>query len=127
MRFYWVRDRIGQDQFKVFWKPGSTNLGDYFTKHHNVQHHKCMHLVYLHCPGNAAHASVRVCYSKPTRGGNHPSKPEGKAQARMRTCHAGLQAGFNAGRKRDLGANGYSARTVPPKSGNSQARTTTAH
>ena len=33
MRFYWIRDRSNQDQFNIYWKPGSTNRGDYFTKH----------------------------------------------------------------------------------------------
>ena len=34
MPFYWVRDRVKQGHFKVFWAPGKTNLADYFTKHH---------------------------------------------------------------------------------------------
>ena len=34
MRFYWGIDRIKQRQFKVYWRPGSTNLADYPTKHH---------------------------------------------------------------------------------------------
>ena len=33
MRFYGLRDRSNQDQFNIYWKPGSTNKGDYFTKH----------------------------------------------------------------------------------------------
>jgi hypothetical protein len=32
MRFYWVKDRVEQDQFNVGWAPGDTNMGDYFTK-----------------------------------------------------------------------------------------------
>ena len=27
MRFYWIRDRSNQDQFNIYWKPGSTNMG----------------------------------------------------------------------------------------------------
>jgi hypothetical protein len=41
MRFYWVKDRVEQDQFNVGWAPGDTNMGDYFTKHHSPAHHKC--------------------------------------------------------------------------------------
>ena len=37
MRFYWVWDRTGQGQFKIYWAPGSTNLGDYHTKHHYLK------------------------------------------------------------------------------------------
>jgi hypothetical protein len=32
MRFHWLRDRVAQGQFKVTWKPGKTNLADFFTK-----------------------------------------------------------------------------------------------
>ena len=32
MRFYWIRDRRNQEQFSIYWKPCSTNRGDYFTK-----------------------------------------------------------------------------------------------
>ena len=28
MRFYWIRDCNRQSQFKIYWAPGSTNLGD---------------------------------------------------------------------------------------------------
>ena len=39
MRFHWIQDRTAQSQFRVFWKPGSTNLGDYHSKHHPEAHH----------------------------------------------------------------------------------------
>jgi hypothetical protein len=39
MRFHWLRDRESQDQFKIYWRPGGTNLADYFTKHHSPAHH----------------------------------------------------------------------------------------
>jgi hypothetical protein len=29
MRFYWIQDRIDQDQFHIFWAPAKTNLGDF--------------------------------------------------------------------------------------------------
>ena len=48
MRFYWVRDRVDQGHFHVYWKPGKTNLADYFTKHHTATHHKLMRPIYLH-------------------------------------------------------------------------------
>jgi hypothetical protein len=34
MRFYWVRDRTRQGHFRFHWRPGTENLGNYFTKHH---------------------------------------------------------------------------------------------
>jgi hypothetical protein len=48
MRFYWVKDRIKQNQFQLIWRKGSTNMADYFTKHHPPWHHKQMRYQYLH-------------------------------------------------------------------------------
>jgi hypothetical protein len=42
MRFYWVKDRVQQGQFFIFWKPGVVNLANYQTKHHPGSHHKNM-------------------------------------------------------------------------------------
>ena len=39
MRFHWLRDREAQEQFNIYWRPGNTNLADYFTKHHALAHH----------------------------------------------------------------------------------------
>jgi hypothetical protein len=39
MLFHWLRDPKSQDQFKIYWRPGKTNLADYFTKHHPPNHH----------------------------------------------------------------------------------------
>jgi hypothetical protein len=39
MRFYWLRDKEAQGQFKIYWQPGGTNLADYFLKHHPPAHH----------------------------------------------------------------------------------------
>ena len=33
MRYYWLRDRQAQNQFKIFWDKGINNEADYFTKH----------------------------------------------------------------------------------------------
>lgn len=55
MRFYWVRDRIAQNQFHVYWAPGKTNLADYFTKHHPAKHHQAVRQYYLHTPNSRTH------------------------------------------------------------------------
>ncbi len=39
MRFHWLRGRKAQRQIKIIWRPGKTNLVDYFTKHHPPAHH----------------------------------------------------------------------------------------
>jgi hypothetical protein len=40
MRFHWLRDRECQKQFRIYWRPGPTNKGDYWTKHHAGHHHQ---------------------------------------------------------------------------------------
>ncbi len=40
MRFHWLRCRNVQGQFHYYWRPGTQNLADYFTKHHPATHHK---------------------------------------------------------------------------------------
>ena len=39
MRFHWLRCREAQQQFRFFWRPGTTNRADYWTKHHCAAHH----------------------------------------------------------------------------------------
>jgi hypothetical protein len=39
MQFHWLHDQEAQGQFKIYWRPGGTNLADYFTKHHSPAHH----------------------------------------------------------------------------------------
>jgi hypothetical protein len=48
MRFYWVRDRVSQGQFNVFWAPGKDNEGDYWTKHFPASHHKTVRPKYYY-------------------------------------------------------------------------------
>ena len=39
MHFQWLRCRDAQGQFRYYWRPGTQNLADYFTKHHPATHH----------------------------------------------------------------------------------------
>ena len=50
MRFYWINERTEQGQFRVFWRPGPENLGDYHSKHHPPEHHISVRSKYLHVP-----------------------------------------------------------------------------
>ena len=40
MQFYWIKDRVKQKDFFVYWKPGSQNMGGCFTKHHPPHNHR---------------------------------------------------------------------------------------
>ena len=48
MRFHWVKDRVSQKHFLVYWESGRTNRGDYFTKHFPPRHHMESRSTYLH-------------------------------------------------------------------------------
>jgi hypothetical protein len=39
MQYHWLCNREAQGQFRFYWRPGKTNLADYFTKHHPPTHH----------------------------------------------------------------------------------------
>ncbi len=51
MRFYWIRDRVRQGQYHVYWRPGKQNKADYFSKHHPPKHHQAILSAYIHMPG----------------------------------------------------------------------------
>jgi hypothetical protein len=40
MHFHWQRCRNAQGRFRYYWRPGTQNLADYFTKNHPTSHHK---------------------------------------------------------------------------------------
>jgi hypothetical protein len=50
MRFYWIRDRVRQGQFVVYWQRGATNKADFFSKYHGTPHHRNKRYDYLKRP-----------------------------------------------------------------------------
>ena len=48
MRYYWLRDKITQQQLKFFWESGQSNKADYFTKHHSTKHHRATRQQYVY-------------------------------------------------------------------------------
>ena len=65
MRYHWLKDRIAQGQFNLYWAPGKTNSADYFSKHHPPAHHKLMRYTYLQrlAKSTSVPSSVRGCVS----------------------------------------------------------------
>jgi hypothetical protein len=65
MRYHWLKDRIKQKQFNLYWAPGKTNSANYFSKHHPPAHHKLMRYTYLQRPAQSTSvpSSVRGCVS----------------------------------------------------------------
>ena len=54
MKFFWVKDKVKDNQFVIFWKPGKENTGDYFTKHHPASQHRKMRYTYLQPSANGS-------------------------------------------------------------------------
>ncbi len=61
MQFHWLRCRKAQHQFRFFWRPGTTNRADYWTKHHCAAHHikKRPEILTPKIVLDALHASVK--------------------------------------------------------------------
>ena len=47
MRFYWLKDREARNQFRIYWRQGKLNKGDYVTKHHPAIHHQTIRSTFL--------------------------------------------------------------------------------
>ena len=86
MRFYWIQDRSNQDQFKIYWKPGSINRGYYFTKHSPPAHHSTVRPIYLHV-ANYGNSTLQGCVNL-TLSENHPVHPCAPAKS---SAHAYTQ------------------------------------
>ena len=54
MRYYCIHDRVAQIVFRVYWRPGQTNLGDYFTKHLPPYYHRSTRSTYLQIANHVA-------------------------------------------------------------------------
>ena len=58
MRFYWICNHTSQGQLLINWQLGTTNLGDYHTKHHSPAHHQLMRPTYLHTTEQLAQCAI---------------------------------------------------------------------
>ncbi len=47
MHFHWLQCCDAQGQFRYYWRPGTQNLADHFTKHHPASHHKASRPTFL--------------------------------------------------------------------------------
>ena len=67
VRFYWLRDRVKQGQFFVYWESGKHNLADFFTKHHPPIYHKRMRPIQSYMKGLSPE-SLQGCIKMMTEG-----------------------------------------------------------
>ena len=74
MCLYRIRDRKNQKQFNIYWKPGSTNKGDYFTRHFPLNNHSIVLPSYSHVTKYGKRSTLQGCVNL-TLSANHPVHP----------------------------------------------------
>ena len=47
MKYFWLKDRISQAQFFIYWDKGSNNHADYYTKHWSPSYHQQIRPTYI--------------------------------------------------------------------------------
>jgi hypothetical protein len=81
MHFCWIKDRVKQGQFEIYWGPGFQNLADYFTKHHSPAHHKQIRDVYIHADERPVNrkgirdSALRGCVNTSGKTYKYPNSP----------------------------------------------------
>jgi hypothetical protein len=86
MQFYWIRDRVRQGQYIVYWSKGATNQGDYPSKHHHhVKTHRHHRPHYLYVPG--AYDNFYDCLSgdAPAQNDTDPSTGAARKDTSLKT------------------------------------------
>jgi hypothetical protein len=48
MRYHWIRDRVRQGIFQVFWSAGPENIADYFTKLQPAHRQRVFNAIFTH-------------------------------------------------------------------------------
>ena len=66
MRFHWLRCRNAQGQYRYFWRPGTQNLADYWTKHHPARHHRLFRPQILTSASDPTYVNLSTTYDAPT-------------------------------------------------------------
>jgi hypothetical protein len=88
MRFYWIRDRVQQGNYRILWQHGAHNLAHYFTKHHPPSHHQKLRSRYLQSlPSASANSSHCEGVLKPS--GSTPTSESYLASESIQDPRAG--------------------------------------
>ena len=74
MQFHFIKDRVLQGQFHIYWEPGKNNMGDYFTKHYHPWHQFIMRPATLNNSLNTSYYSNKGVLVVPWRGPKHSPK-----------------------------------------------------
>jgi len=74
--YWWMKDKIKQGEYHLYWKCGRENWADYFTKHHPPIHHKMMRKKYLVANAIRILNALRGCVALQAQG--YQSNPDTK-------------------------------------------------
>ena len=99
MRFYWIRDRVRQGHFQVYWRKGATNRADYFSKHHPASHHQAIRSTYLYSPAHPSKNYFDCLADADTKISSPPSAPPTPAPGEGVLFSPGNPAGHNDPRR----------------------------
>ena len=47
MRYYWIKDKVSNQEFFIYWDKGLNNYADYFTKHFSPTYHQKIRSNYI--------------------------------------------------------------------------------
>ena len=47
MRMYWIKDKVQDKTYKIYWDEGKNNMADYFTKHFSPTYHQIIRPSYI--------------------------------------------------------------------------------
>ena len=47
MILYWIKDRVNNNDFYIYWSAGANNFADYFTKHFSPSYHQQIRSSYV--------------------------------------------------------------------------------
>ena len=47
MRYYWIKDKVSNQEFIIYWDKGLNNYADYFTKHFSASYHQQIRPTYI--------------------------------------------------------------------------------
>ena len=80
MRFYWLKCRQAQEQFKIYLAPGRISLADYFTNFHSPAHLKAVQPIYLYDENNQLdmQGCIKILSERATTSQREPTCPTGK-------------------------------------------------
>jgi hypothetical protein len=66
--YWWMKDKIQQGEYNLYWRSGKENWADYHTKHHPPAHHKMMRKKYLVANAIKLMEELRGCVAAPGEG-----------------------------------------------------------